>query len=149
MVDALGVATQRTCFVETRGRGYVARPTPRAIAAWPVQRYRFEVDDGVVRADPGPLVLPADVDVDGDGKPGTGMSLELDIGRFEVQFASRGRMIFHGQQQGADVAGVVVVLESRQRIVSGLPLGLGDDETPRIERAVFRLLRTDAVGCPR
>ena len=147
VIDADGWAEQRACTLRTEGPGYVASPT--RLRAWPKQHYRFVVRGDVVRADPGPLVLRDDVDVDGDGERGAGMTLELAVGRFVVQVASRGHTLLTGARRGDIVIGTAEVRESRQRVLSGFPIALGDGAPPQILSATWQLAPAPGVErCP-
>ncbi len=130
-IDAAGDAVQRTTSIETRGRGYLARPLADAYAAMAPQRYRFEVDaGGVVTAAPGPLSLTLKMEI-----------VVTAVGRFVVDVESFGHSRYEGLLTAAGAAGDVVVIEQRQRVLSGLPVKLR--ETTVVDTATFTLTRDE------
>ncbi len=141
-IDASGDARQQTCAITTTGRGYVVRATPRALAALPVQRYRWVVDGDRVYADPGPLRF-GDDDGDRDGAVGLAMDLTIDaFGSFVVQVQSSGHTVLAGTRTDAGAGGRAIVKQSRQRVLSGLPMRV--DGESRVDDARFVLTRLSA-----
>ena len=146
VIDDAGMATQKNCWVDTTGPGYRVEATRRALAAMPVQRYRLVVDGERVSADPGPLRF-GDKDDDNDGDVGVAMDLVIDaLGRFTVQVQSDGRSRLVGARTPTGAAGTVLVLYSKQKIVSGLPIVV--DGQADVESARFTLERAAKAGCP-
>lgn len=127
-VDAAGDAVSQTTSIETKGRGYVARPLPTAYASLPAQRYRFDVNGDVVTADPGPLSLTLPMEV-----------VVVGAGRFVVDVESYGHSRYEGRRTKDGAAGTVVVIEQRQKVLSGLPVRIGDN--PVVDSATFVLAR--------
>lgn len=139
-VDADGGAVQQVCSIETRGRGYLARPLPAALAALPAQRYRFELDGERLRADPGPLHL-------GKEKPLPMEVVVRGVGRFLVDVESLNHAVLDGRTNAGGAAGRVVVKANHQRIKKGLPFAVDGDTV--IDEASFTLVRVDDVkACP-
>lgn len=140
-VDAAGDAVQRVCSIETRGRGYVARPLPTALRDVPAQRYHVDVDGDRVRADPGPLHL-------GKAHPLTMEVIVKGVGRFVVDVESVGHAVLDGHLVDGGAAGRVVVKQNRQRIQRGLPFAVDGDTV--VDDAAFTLVRAvdQRQGCP-
>ena len=127
-----GSASQRVCSIETKGRGYVARPLLTALEALPPQLYRFTIDGDRVRADPGPLHL-------GKEKPLPMEVIVTGIGRFLVDVESVGHAVLDGRRTNDGVRGTVDVKQSKQTIKRGLPITIDGDTT--VDTAAFTLVR--------
>ncbi len=125
-IDEHGEATSQTTSITASGRGYVARPLAKAYEHIPLQRYRFDVDGDAVVADPGPLSLVLAMEV-----------VVSRVGRFVVDVESHGHSRYVGRRTKRGAAGDVVVIEQRQRVLTGLPIRL--DDSPAVDVATFVL----------
>ena len=147
-VDDAGDAVEDICSIVSTGTGHRVIASARAVASLPRQRSRIFVDAaGALVADP-PSMRFGDGDDDRDGAQGIAMDLIVDgIGRFTLQVQSNGRALLRGKRTPAGAVGRVEVVESQQRILSGLPFVV--EGSAEVKSALFRLRRVaDAAGCP-
>ncbi len=157
-VDADGNAVATPCRVDTKGPGFASFMPPSSLRRMPQTRFSIAVEGNAVTADlgegrvgfvgagaiPSKADDPRVVDPDGDGKPGLRMLLDLGgFGEWTLQVISRGHTVLAGTIDAAgNVSGRPTRLESEERVLSGLPVGL-PERTEAIDprQSSFRLTR--------
>ncbi|HEY1099437.1 MAG TPA: hypothetical protein VGF99_10930, partial [Myxococcota bacterium] len=157
-VDGAGNAIARACRVETSGPGFTSFMPPSSLRKLPLTRFAIVVDGKTMRADlgegqigyrgAGPIPEKADdprvFDLDGDGKPGVRMQLDLGaLGEWTLQVVNRGHTEIAGVIDAAgNAAGTPTRLESDERVLSGLPVGMPERKEPiDPARSRFKLVR--------
>jgi hypothetical protein len=139
-IDAAGQAVARTCTVETKGPGFTSRMPPQTIRQLAPARFPVVVDGDRVTFDLGEGRLgwrgagripseaedPRVFDLDGDGLPGARLDLDLGaMGKWTLQVVNRGRTALAGTLTAeGTVVGRPTVIESEERVLSGLPVDL-------------------------
>ena len=157
-LDAAGKAVATPCRVDTNGPGFKSFMPPATLRKLPLTRFAIVVDGKKVSADLGEGKVgyrgvgaipekaddPRVIDVDGDGKPGTRMLLDIGaFGEWTLQVVSRGHTVLAGVlDDRGNVAGRPTKLDSEERVLSGLPVGM-PERTEAIDprRSSFRLTR--------
>lgn len=163
-VDDAGQAVARTCSVETKGPGFTSRMPRQTIAKLPHTRFPLVVDGTTVSFDlgegrlgwRGTGAIPTDADdprvfdLDGDGLPGARLELDLGaMGSWTLQVVNRGRTALTGTLTSTgSVVGQLTVLESEERVLSGLPVQLparAEKLDPSRSRFTLQRASTDDV----
>jgi hypothetical protein len=163
-VDAAGQAVARTCSVETKGPGFTSKMPRQTISRLPRAQFPIVVEGSKVSFDLGEGRLgwrgtgaipdddddPRVFDLDGDGLPGARLELDLGaMGDWTLQVVNRGRTALAGTlTSSGTVVGQPTLLESEERVLSGLPVQLPartESLDPSRSRFVFKPATDDDV----